>query len=108
MATGVLGLAAVAVGVAGALARVVPALSTLRPFVAVGLICILGIVNWSGVKAAGRPSLVLSICKVAPLVLLAIAGLARMHGALPALAPPPGKSWGAAVSAAAFLSIFMM
>jgi basic amino acid/polyamine antiporter, APA family len=108
MATGVLGLAAVSVGFAGALARVVPALSSSRTFVAVGLICILGIVNFIGVKAAGRTSLVLSICKVAPLVLLALLGLASMHGALPALAPPPGKSFGAAVSSSAFLAIFMM
>jgi basic amino acid/polyamine antiporter, APA family len=102
MATGVLGLAAVAVGFAGALARVVPALATARAAVAAALICSLGLINYLGVKAGGRTSLLLSICKIAPLAALALFGLRELRP----LSFGPGL--GGAVSSAAFLSIFMM
>ena len=101
MATGVLGLAAVSVGFAAALGRFVPAASALRVPIGVGLICVLGAVNYLGVKAGGRTSTVLSIIKIVPLVLVALLGL-RFAGRVPLTLHPRE-----AVSAA-FLSIFMM
>jgi amino acid transporter len=101
MATGVLGLAAVSVGFAGALGRFVPAAAAVRVPVAVALIAGLGLINWLGVKAGGRTSTVLSIVKIAPLVLVAVAGLRFAPRAPLALVP------GDALKAA-FLSIFMM
>jgi amino acid transporter len=101
MATGVLGLAAVSVGFAAALGRFWPWASTARVEIAVALIFLLGAINYVGVKAGGRTSTALSIVKIAPLVLVALAGL-RFAGKAP-LALHPGE----AVSAA-FLSIFML
>lgn len=101
MATGVLGLAAVSVGFAGALGRFVPAAAAARVPVAVALIAGLGLINWLGVKAGGRTSTSLSMVKIAPLVLVAVAGLRFAPRAPLALVP------GDAVKAA-FLSIFMM
>jgi amino acid transporter len=101
MATGVLGLAAVSVGFATALGRFVPAASLARVPVAVALIALLGFINWVGVKAGGRTSTALAIVKIAPLLLVAFAGLRFAPQADLALVP------GDAVKAA-FLSIFMM
>ena len=101
MAQGVLGLAAVSVGFAGALARFVPAASTARAEIAVALICGLGAINYAGVKAGARTSNVLSVIKIAPLVLVALLGL-RFAGRAP-LALHPGDAVNAA-----FLSIFML
>ena len=102
MATGVLGLAAVALGFAGVLAQFVPALAQARPAVAVAVICLLGAINYRGVKAGGRTSTVLSIVKIAPLIVLALAGLFATRTAAP-LATPDGG-----VIKSAFLAIFMM
>ncbi|HEY6910524.1 MAG TPA: APC family permease [Myxococcales bacterium] len=101
MATGVLGLAAVSVGFAGALARFVPAAATARAPIGVGIIVILGVINWIGVKQGARTSTTLSIVKIAPLVLVALAGLR-----FAAQAPLAFDLRDAA--RAAFLSIFMM
>jgi amino acid transporter len=101
MATGVLGLAAVSVGFATALGRFVPVASTARAPVAVALIAALGFINWLGVKAGGRTSTALSIVKIAPLLLVALAGL--RFAPLAPLALVPGDALKAA-----FLSIFMM
>lgn len=75
MATGILGLAAVSVGFAGALARFVPSAATARVPIAVGLIWALGAINYIGVKAGGRTSTILSVIKIAPLIILALFGL---------------------------------
>src|SRR3954467_13326204 len=101
MATGVLGLSAVSVGFAGALARFVPAADGARVPIAVGLIVALGLINWGGVKAGGRTSTALSILKIAPLLLVAFAGLRFAPRAPLALVPRDALN-------AAFLSIFMM
>jgi amino acid transporter len=101
MATGVLGLAAVSVGFAAALGRFVPAASTARAEIAVALIVVLGAINYAGVKAGARTSTVLSILKIAPLVLVALAGLRFAPHAPLALHPRDALS-------AAFLSVFMM
>jgi basic amino acid/polyamine antiporter, APA family len=101
MATGVLGLAAVSVGFAGALARFVPAAATARAPIGVGIVVILGVINWIGVKQGARTSTALSIVKIAPLVLLALAGLR--------VAPQAALKFDPRDAArAAFLSIFMM
>ena len=102
MATGVLGLAAVALGFAAAFAVFVPALAEARGAVAVGLICLLGAINYRGVRAAGRTSTFLSVAKIAPLLVLALAGLFSARTATPLPAPPGG------VIKSAFLAIFMM
>ncbi|MFN2546429.1 MAG: APC family permease, partial [Myxococcales bacterium] len=98
MATGVLGLSAVAVGFGGALERFI---ALPRAPVAVAVIVLLGAINYAGVKAGGWTSTALSIVKIAPLVLVAIAGLR--------FAPKARLSlhFGEATSAA-FLSVFMM
>jgi len=101
MSTGVLGLAAVSVGFAAALGRFVPAVATARAPVAVALIASLGFVNWLGVKAGGRTSTALSVLKIAPLVLVALAAL-RFAPRAPVALDAGG------VTRAAFLSIFMM
>ena len=101
MATGVLGLAAVSVGFAAALARFVPALSTARAPVAVALIVALGFINWLGVKAGGRTSTGLSVVKIAPLLLVAVAALRFAPQARLAFHPTDAAK-------AAFLSVFMM
>ena len=101
MATGVLGLAAVASGFAGALARFWPEAATARAPIAVLLISALGFVNWLGVKAGGRTSTTLSILKIAPLILVALAGLRFAPHA-----PLSGDLHG--FVSAAFLSVFMM
>ena len=101
MATGVLGLAAVSVGFATALGRFVPAASTARAPIAVAVIVALGVINWLGVKQGGRTSTALSILKIAPLVVVALAGLRFAPRAPLALVPSDGIK-------AAFLSIFMM
>ncbi len=98
MATGILGLAAVAVGFAGALQRFV---SLPRVPVAVGLIVLLGAINLKGVKAGGRTSTVLSIVKIVPLLLVAVAGLRFAPHAPLEFHPKDAVS-------AAFLSIFML
>lgn len=98
---GVLGLAAVSAGFAVALTRFLPSLAGVRTWVAVALIALLGLINYRGVKSGARASTFLSVAKIVPLALLAIAGLAHapkahltfeLHGAVQA----------------AFLSIFMM
>jgi len=101
MATGVLGLAAVSVGFAGALSRFVPAAGAVRAPIGVGIIVTLGVVNWIGVKQGARTSTALSIVKIAPLVLVALAGLRFAAQAPLAFAPRDAAR-------AAFLSIFMM
>jgi APA family basic amino acid/polyamine antiporter len=101
MATGVLGLAAVSVGFAGALGRFVPAAASVRGLIAVFIIVTLGVINWIGVKQGGRTSTVLSIVKIVPLVLVALAGL-RFAGRAP-LSFHPREA-----TRAAFLAIFMM
>jgi amino acid transporter len=101
MATGVLGLAAVSVGFAAALGRFVPAASTARAEIAVLLILVLGAINYAGVKAGARTSTALSVLKIAPLVLVALAGLRFAPHAPLALHPREALS-------AAFLSVFMM
>jgi APA family basic amino acid/polyamine antiporter len=101
MATGVLGLAAVSVGFAAALARFVPAFATARVPVAVALIAVLGFINWLGVRAGGRTSTALSVLKIVPLILVALAALR--------FAPQAPLTFDAGDAAkAAFLSIFMM
>jgi len=101
MATGVLGLAAVSVGFAAALGRFVPAAATARAPIAVAVIVALGIINWRGVKQGGRTSTALSVVKITPLVIVALAGLRFAPRAPLALVPSDAIS-------AAFLSIFMM
>ncbi len=101
MATGLLGLAAVSVGFAGALARFVPAASTAKVPIAVGLICALGGINYLGVKAGGRTSTILSVVKIAPLVLLALFGLRFVSFQHIHLGFQP-------IVRSAFLAIFMM
>ena len=101
MATGVLGLAAVSVGFAGALARFVPGAAHARAPIGVAIIVALGAINWVGVKQGARTSTTLSIVKIAPLVLVALAGL-RFAAQAPLAFDPRDAA------RAAFLSIFMM
>jgi amino acid transporter len=101
MAVGVLGLAAVASGFAGALARYWPEANALRAPIACGIIVLFGAINLRGVKAGGRASTTLSLLKIAPLILVALAGLR--------FAPHAALSFdGHGIAQAAFLSIFMM
>lgn len=102
MATGILGLSAVSLGFAGALARFVPALSGARGAAAVGFICLLGAINYRGVRLGGSTSTFLSVVKIVPLVVLAAVGLCSARTAAPLPAPPGG------VIKSAFLAIFMM
>ena len=101
MSTGVLGLAAVAVGFAGALSRFWPAAATPRAPIAVALIAALGFINWLGVRQGGRTSTALSVLKIVPLLAVALAGLRFAPHA-----PLSFELRGAA--SAAFLAIFMM
>src|SRR5258708_5119664 len=76
---GVLGLSAVANGLASQVAPFVPALSDrpwLRTGLALAVICGLGGINYRGVKAGGRTSTVLSAGKLLPLGALRPGGLA--------------------------------
>jgi amino acid transporter len=110
---GVLGLSAVANGLASQVAPFVPALSDrpwLRTGVALAVICGLGVINYRGVKAGGRTSTVLSAVKLLPLVALGLGGLAfvsRESVAAVFSTPSSGQSWPHAVASAAFLAIFM-
>jgi amino acid transporter len=110
---GVLGLSAVANGLASQVAPFVPALAGrpwLRTGVALAVICGLGAINYRGVKAGGRTSTVLSAVKLLPLVALGLGGLAfvsRESVAAVFSAPSSGQSWPRAVASAAFLAIFM-
>jgi amino acid transporter len=110
---GVLGLAAVANGVASALAPFIPALQSLpgaRTAVALAIVCGFGAINYVGVKAGGRTSTILSGIKIVPLVALALGGLSFVSRASVGsifAAPTGGKSWGASVAGAAFLAVFM-
>jgi len=98
MATGVLGLAAVSVGFGGALERFV---TLPRVPVAVFVVVLFGAINYAGVKAGGFTSTLLSAIKIAPLILVAIAGLR--------FAPQAHLSFHLReATGAAFLSIFMM
>jgi amino acid transporter len=101
MATGVLGLSAVALGFAAALGRFWPLAFTARVPVAMALIALLGLINYRGVKAGGRTSTTLSVLKIAPLVLVALAGLRFAPHAALSLQPR-------GLISAAFLSVFMM
>ena len=101
MATGILGLAAVSVGFAGAIARFVPQAAALKVPLAVGLICALGGINYLGVKAGGRTSTTLSVIKIVPLLLLAILGLRFVSFSNIHLGFDP-------IVRSAFLAIFMM
>jgi amino acid transporter len=101
MAVGVLGLAAVASGFAGALARFWPGASTAKAPIACAVIVLFGAINLRGVKAGGRASTTLSFVKIAPLVLVAVAGLRFAPKAALSLEPH-------GIAQAAFLSIFMM
>ena len=98
MSQGVLGLAAVAVGFGGALERFV---DVPRAPVAVAVIVLLGAINWVGVKAGGWTSTLLSIVKIVPLVMVAVAGLR--------FAPQANLTLHfGEVTGAAFLAIFML
>jgi amino acid transporter len=101
MAVGVLGLAAVASGFAGALSRFWPPAATLRAEIACAVIVTFGAINLRGVKAGGRASTLLSLLKVGPLILVALAGLRFAPRA-----DLTGDLQGVARSA--FLAIFMM
>jgi APA family basic amino acid/polyamine antiporter len=101
MSVGVLGLAAVSSGFAGALARFWPGAAAARAPIACGIIVLFGAINLKGVKAGGRTSTTLSLLKIAPLILVALAGLRFVpHAALSF--DPHG------IAQAAFLSVFMM
>jgi basic amino acid/polyamine antiporter, APA family len=101
MSVGVLGLAAVSSGFAGALARFWPAASTARAPIACGIIILFGAINLKGVKAGGRASTSLSLLKIGPLILVALAGLRFV--------PHAAMSFNLhGIAQAAFLSVFMM
>ncbi|HEX4386921.1 MAG TPA: APC family permease, partial [Myxococcales bacterium] len=70
MSVGVLGLAAVSSGFAGALARFWPGAATARAPIACGIIILFGAINLKGVKAGGRASTSLSLLKIGPLILV--------------------------------------
>jgi len=124
MTTGVLGFAAVSVGFAEALGKLVPALNTVyplgglaltpKPLIAVGLIGTLGIINYLGLKAGARTSDFLSIAKILPLLILALVGLAYLRPevlrGMFSSASVPGEpvSYAHAVSSSAFLAVFMI
>jgi len=129
LATGVLAFAAVSVGFADALSKFFPALDevvlgagrfglTGKAVVAAGLILCLGTINYLGVKAGARTSDLLSIAKLAPLLGLALVGLAFVRPGLLGqifssahLPPAEGgarQSYPGAVAQAAFLAVFML
>jgi amino acid transporter len=101
MSVGVLGLAAVSSGFAGALARFWPAAATARAPIACGIIILFGAINLQGVKAGGRTSTALSLLKIGPLILVALAGLRFVPQAALSFEPR-------GIAQAAFLSVFMM
>lgn len=126
MATGVLALAAVAVGFADALSKFFPVLQqvifqagsftlALKTLVALGLIFILGLINYLGVKEGARTSDALSFAKLLPL--LALAGIGLFHlradvftGMFSATSVPGDNNPGflGALSSSAFLAVFML
>lgn len=120
-ATGVLGFAAVAAGFGEALARFVPALDgelvsiggralTGKPLVSAGLIFVLGLINYLGVKAGARTSDFLSLAKMLPLLGLTVAGMIYLRRDVFAavLQPPaPGVRYADAVASSAFISVFL-
>src|SRR5262249_61677381 len=128
MAGGVLGFAAVAVGFAEALGKIVPAFSlellrigsfaaTYKTAVAVGLILALGWINYLGVKAGARTSDALSVAKLLPLIALAVVGLMwirpeALTGIFSTASVPHGPegspSYLSAISSSAFLAVFML
>ena len=126
LATGVLALAAVAVGFADALSKFVPFLNTvlleqgsfklpLTTLVALALIVVLGVVNYLGVKGGARTSDVLSFAKLVPLIVLAGVGLFFVRsevvlGMFSAASVPGGVpvSYAVAISASAFQAVFML
>ena len=99
MSTGVLGLAAVALGFGTALQRFA---SVPRAPAACVLILALGVINWIGVKAGGRTSTALSVLKIAPLLALALVGVVKAAPHARVSLEPHG------LLSAAFLSVFMM
>lgn len=108
----VLSLGAVAAGFGEAMGRVVPALGggEGRAFISVALVAALGAINYRGIKAGARTSDLLSVLKVAPLLVIAVAGLAflKLDVAAAAFTAPTGTTYAAAVSSSAFLAIFML
>lgn len=125
MATGVFAFAAVARGFATALAAFFPSLSVSllqvgstsisgETVTAVVLILALGGINYLGVKAGARTSDLLSVAKLAPLLILAGVGLFFIRGEVVAgvfsAASTPSGSGGyfGAVASAAFVAVFML
>jgi basic amino acid/polyamine antiporter, APA family len=108
----VLGFAAVAAGFGTALGNFVPALggAGARAAASVALVLALGVINHRGIKTGARTSDVLSLLKVVPLVVLAVAGAAfvRADVAQAAFTAPQGQGYLGAVSSAAFLAVFMI
>jgi amino acid transporter len=74
------------------------------------LVIALGFINYRGIKAGARTSDLLSVVKLLPLVVIALVGATylRAEVAAAAFTAPPGESYLSAVSAAAFLAIFML
>jgi amino acid transporter len=128
MASGVLAFSAVAVGFGDALARFVPGLRaellragpvavSIKTVISLGLILILGGINYLGVKAGARTSDVLTVVKLVPLVALAVFGLTAVRSdvltgmfsaaSLPAVDGAP-QTWLGAVASSAFLAVFML
>jgi len=121
MANGVLGFSAVAVGFAEALLpgplsawRVGGLELSWRTAVAVALICALGAINYLGVRAGARTMDLLSVAKIAPLLLLALGGLFSVKGAVlarifsPEAVPASSGGYFPAVLGATFLAVFML
>jgi amino acid transporter len=108
----VLGFAAVAAGFGSALGSSVPALADpgARSAASVLLVIALGFINYRGIKAGARTSDLLSVVKLLPLVVIALVGATYLRAdvAAAAFTAPPGESYLSAVSAAAFLAIFMI
>jgi APA family basic amino acid/polyamine antiporter len=108
---GVIGNAAIAVAFAGYFSALVPGIAT-RPlwsaFVALAAIWTLTAINLSGIRSAGRVQVVTTILKVAPLLALAIFGLAYFQPDLLAPTPQAGPAFHAInVSVAATLFAFI-
>jgi amino acid transporter len=110
---GVLGLAAVSNGLAGLVAPLIPGLNRIphgAALLSLAIICGFGAINYRGVKAGGRTSTVLSVLKILPLVVLAVAGLSlvtRESIARIFAAPVDGQGLLHAIASSAFLAIFM-
>ncbi len=107
VASGLLGYAAVARGLSERLAALLPSRRGVGPaaprIAAVTLIAFLGAVNLVGVKAGARLSDLLSVTKLAPLVLLVVAGLPHVEAAR---VWPPLPPEGAGLSVAIWISVF--